>query len=61
MKVFVLDVTNNQTHNGPSMASKRGDGKPLYWYIPLDRWPSIVTFMKYMEDGKTYLPWLFIL
>ena len=54
VKIFILEVTENPEEGLSDMASKRGDGQPYYWRIPMSIWPTIVMYMKYMAEGKTY-------
>lgn len=50
VKIFILEVTPKPLDGVMEMASKRGDGQPYYWRVPLRIWPTIVTYMKYMSD-----------
>ncbi|XP_037779211.1 very low-density lipoprotein receptor-like [Penaeus monodon] len=50
VKIFILEVTPEPIEGISEMASKRGDGRPYHWHIPLHIWPTIVIYMKYMTE-----------
>lgn len=50
VKIFILEVTPEPIEGINEMASKRGDGRPYHWHIPLHIWPTIVIYMKYMTE-----------
>lgn len=50
VKIFILEVTPEPLESVMEMASKRGDGQPYHWRIPLDIWPTIVMYMKYITE-----------
>lgn len=52
VKIFILEVTPEPIEGINEMASKRGDGRPYHWHIPLHIWPTIVIYMKYMTEGR---------
>ena len=54
VKIFILEVTDSPIQGVPEMASKRGDGIPYHWWIPLKIWPTIISYMNYMPEGKIF-------
>ena len=58
ISVFVLEVTETPVPELREMASVRGDGVPFYWRVPMEIWPSLVTYMQYMAEGEHLIPFL---
>ncbi|KAK4309341.1 hypothetical protein Pmani_019024 [Petrolisthes manimaculis] len=56
VQVFVLEVTDSPLPNVREMVSKRGDGQPYHWHVPLKYWTTIVINMKYMSEEIVSCP-----
>ncbi|KAG0726647.1 Low-density lipoprotein receptor-related protein 2 [Chionoecetes opilio] len=48
VKIFILEVTPEPLEGVQEMASKRGDGYPYHWRVPLFMWRTIVINMNYI-------------